>query len=278
MASEHYSFQAKDLLDRFVQRWMWVVALGVLGAMVGFLLSIMLPAKYEAAASILMNFDYSRTVEQELVVEDRVLDRVWHLLISDETFREVLERLVESEGEFEAWGSIEALRENTRFDARLSRWEFIGIHTDPKIAVVIADTWKEVALERIDEAMEHAWKVQSLQGFTFDVACVEQVIVEEWDDVLTCVTIGEGISAEIIDELREEILASHGLLPVISYEPFQNASLPEAPVLWPRGLLIFSGAMIGFILGFVSLIVSSQSQNSENQKIQNENHDCRIET
>ena len=57
MATEHYSFQAKDILDRFVQRWMWVVALGILGALVGLLISIVLPAKYEAAASILMNFE-----------------------------------------------------------------------------------------------------------------------------------------------------------------------------------------------------------------------------
>ena len=266
MATEHYSFQAKDLLDRFVQRWVWVVAFGVLGALVGFLISIMLPAKYEATASILMNFDYSRVVEQELVVEDRVLDRAWHLLISDETFQRVLERLVESQGEYQAWESMETLGKNTRFDARLSRWEFIGIHTDPEIAVVIANAWQEVGLERLDEAMEHAWEVQALQGFTFDVACVDMVIVEEWDDVLTCVTIGEGISPDIIEELREEILASHGLLPVLTYEPFQNASVPANPVLWPRGLLVLSGGMIGFILGFVILIVSSQNQVFKSRK------------
>jgi len=263
MALNHYSFQMQDLLDRFLRRWVWVVFFGGIGALVGFLISLMITAKYEAAASILINLDYTRTVEQELVIEDRVLDRAWHLINSDETYLRVLEELVAAKGEFSAWESVETLRESTRFDARLSRWEFIGIHTDPQIAVVIADAWQEVALSRLDEAMQHAWKAQSLQGISFDVACVEMVIVEEWDDVLTCVTIGAEVSSEIMTELRKEIAASHGLLTVITYEPFQKASLPEDPILWPRGLLVFSGGMIGFILGFLIFVILKKDEKSE---------------
>ena len=269
MASNNYSFQVQDLLDQFLRRWIWVVFFGGIGALVGFLISIMIPAKFEAAASILINLDYVRTVEQELVVEDRVLDRAWHLINSDETYLRILEQLVASEGDFSAWESVEALRESTRFDARLSRWEFIGIHTDPEIAVVIADTWQEVALNRLDEAMEHAWKAQSLQGISFDVACVGMVNVEEWDDVLTCVTIGAEVSPETIAEVRKEMDASHGLLPAITYEPFQNATLPEDPILWPRGLLVFSGGMIGFILGSLIFVIPKKDEKSESSAITN---------
>ena len=251
MASDQYSFQLDELLDLFLQRWTRIVFFGVMGALLGYIISIMLPARYEATSSILISLDYSRTIEQELVFEDRILDRAWHLVFGEETYSDLREELIADLGEFDAWESIDTLREHTRIDARLSRWEFVGIHTDPEIAVVIADTWQEVALNRLGDAMDHAWKAQSLQGVTFDMACVKLIVVEEWDDVLSCVTIGTGVSPDTIDELRKELAASHGLVPMVTYEPFQKASFPEVPILWSRGALVFAGGMLGFILGFL---------------------------
>jgi hypothetical protein len=230
----------------------------VIGALVGFLLSILLPARYEAAASLLINYDYTYTSEGDLVIEDRVLDRVWHLFVSDETYSGVRDKLITTEGSFEAWESVEALRDHSRLDARLSRWEFVGIHSDPEVAVLIANAWQRVARNRLDESMDHAWKAQSLPGFSFDVACVEKVMVENWDDVISCISTGDDLSQETIDQLRKELAASHGILPMITYEPFQEAQLPESPVLWPRGLLIFSGGVIGFVLGFLSYILPKE--------------------
>jgi hypothetical protein len=258
MASNQYSFQSKEWADWFLQRWVRIVSIGVLGALVGLLLSLILPPRYEAVASMLINYDYTYTSEGDLLIEDRVLDRVYHLFVSDETYSNVLDQLVATEGTLDAWKSVEVLRGHTRMDARLSRWEFIGIHTEPEIAVLIANTWQQEALGRLDEAMDHAWKAQSLPGFSFDVACVETIIVENWDDVISCVATGEELSQETIDELRKELAASHGILPMIAYEPFQEANLPERPVLWPRGVLILSGGVIGFILGFLIIILPKE--------------------
>jgi len=253
MDDNQTSFQFQDLLNRFLRGWIIVVLFGGIGVIVGFAISLFLPPKYEAVASILVNIDYGRTEPLELVVEDRILDRVWYLIISDETYARTVEELVASEGDFDAWSSIEALRDNTRLDARLSKWELIGIHNDPEIAVLIANTWQEVVLDRLDEAMEHAWKAQTLQGTSFDVACVEMLVAEKLDDVLNCVTLGPEVDPAVLVELREEITSSHGILPMINYEFFQNAIAPESPVLWPRGVLMFSGGMIGFLLGLIRL-------------------------
>jgi hypothetical protein len=255
MDDKQASFQFRDLLDRFLRGWIWVVLFGALGAVIGFSISLILPPTYEAAASILVNIDYGRTEPLELVVEDRILDRVWYLIISEETYLQTIEKLNASKGNFDAWASVEALRENTRLDARLSKWELIGVHSNPEIAVLIANTWQEVVLDRLDEAMEHAWRAQTLQGATFDVACVEMLIAEKLDDIMSCVIVKPEVDPGILTELREEITKSHGLLPNIHYEFFQNASTPESPVLWPRGILIFSGSMIGFILSLLRLIL-----------------------
>ena len=133
------------------------------------------------------------------------------------------------------------------------KWELIGIHNDPEIAVLIANTWQEVVLDRLDEAMEHAWKAQTLQGVSFNVVCVAMLVTEKLEDTLSCVTLGPEVDPEVLVQLREEIISSHGILPVINYEFLQNASAPESPVLWSRGVLVFSGGMIGFLLGLIRL-------------------------
>lgn len=266
MELNHTTFQFQDFWGRFFRGWIWIVIMGGIGAIIGFAISFILPPKYEAAASILVNLDYGMTEPLELVVEDRILDRVWHLIISDETYAQTIDELLTSQGENKAWASIEELRENTRLDARLSMWELIGLNSNPEIAVIIANAWRDVTLHRLDEAMDAAWNAQTIQDVMFNVACVEKLVVEKWDDVLNCVAFGPELSDESIKGLRQELAASHGILPIINHEPGQLATMPEHPVLWPRGIFILSGGMIGFIVGFIIVFFpqKTKSVNSSN--------------
>ncbi len=254
MSSQSETFDISGPLKRILDKWIWLLTFAVLGVIVGLFFSLLFPPRYEAGASFAVNVVYGITEDLELVVEDRVLDRVWQLAISDDTFQETKKLLDESVGEFEEWDSIRKLRKHTRLDARLSRWELLGIHTDPSIAVAIANTWRGVTLDRLDEAYEHAWNAYSIPGVGFDTECVQLLDGESLSQLWTCVTTGPGVSLENIQLLRDELEASQGIVPYIQYEPIQLATTPESPVLWPRGMMMFFSGAMGLIVGVLLIL------------------------
>jgi len=254
MSLQSDSFNISDPLKRILDNWIWLLTFAVLGVIGGLIFSLLFPPRYEAGASFAVNIVYGITEDLELVVEDRILDRIWQLAISDDTFQETKKLLDKSIGEFEEWDSIESLRRHTRLDARLSRWELLGIHTDPSIAVAIANTWRGVTLDRLDEAYKHAWNAYSIPGVGFDAKCVQLLEGESSSQLWTCVTTGPGVSPENIQLLRDELEASQGIVPFIQYEPIQLATTPESPVLWPRGLMMFFSGAIGLIVGVLLML------------------------
>lgn len=243
------SIETTQLLERFLLKWPSIILLVVVGAAVAFGISALLPARYEAAAAIAVSVDFGRIVDIDLVTEDRILDRVWQLMISDETLTQVRDRLIASYGATSDWESVDSLRKKLRLDARLARWEMIAIDPDPGIASAIANVWQQVNLERLEDAIDHAWRAISLQGVRFDVGCVLLLTNENEDAIYHCVAAGPEISQDALETLKGEIAASHGIIPVIQFEAVHEAVPPEHPVLWPRGLLIFSGGMMGFLIG-----------------------------
>lgn len=255
MSQQPESFDISDPLKRFLNHWIWLLLFAVLGVIVGLIFSWFFPARYEASSSFAVNIVYGVVDQLELVVEDRVLDRVWQLAISDETFNEAKVILDDTVGTLDEWDSVETLRKHTRLDARLSLWELIGIHTDPDIAAKIANAWSSVTLDRLDEALEHAWNAYSIQGIAFDVECVQLLAAESSDRLWTCVNTGPGVSPESVQLFRDEIEASRGILPILHFEPIQLATPPDIPVLWPRGLMMFFAGTIGFIIGVFYILL-----------------------
>ena len=247
------------VFHRLTQRWLLPLAVGILGSVLGLFLSILFPARYEAKAVITLGVDYSRTEALDLVVEDRVLDRAWVLFTSPETMEETLARLQANYGIEAAWQDLASLREHVRLDGYFTRWQFIGVHEDPDRAAQIANAWRDVAFSRLEQAMDHAWKAASIQGVKFDVACVETIYGQPVEAIWQCYSFGPEVSQEVIDVLRSEVAASHGIAPVLSYEMGEAAQPPESATQWPRGLLVFSGGMLGLILGCVLAIASKGS-------------------
>jgi hypothetical protein len=254
MHPEEDTFQITKFPKLFLKRWPLILLLSVIGAITGFGISHFLPSRYEATAAIAVSVDFGRTEEIDLVTEERVLDRVRQLMVSDDTFLQIKDILVHEYHFSDEWDSLDEFRENFRLDARLSRWEMIGIHSDPEIATLFANIWQEVNLARLDDAMDHAWKAQSIQGVEFSIGCVLLLTGEDSDSIYQCVTVGPHVSQDVIEELRYEITESHGIIPIIQYESVHRATPPDRPALWPRGLLVFSGGMMGFIIGFLIAI------------------------
>ena len=106
-----------------------------------------------------------------------------------------------------------------------------------------------VTIQRLEDAIDHAWKAVELQGTAFRVGCFFQVGDQPVEVFWQCFSGGPGLTAQRTEEVRQEIAASHGILPIVSFELIEEATRPQKAVLYARGLVTLSGALIGMILG-----------------------------
>ena len=254
MIDQESEFQVADLLMAAIRKWPVVTGLALFGGLVGFLISLLLSPQYQAEAVLAININYGVTEPLELVVEDRSLHRVEVILESDDTLEMVFEDLPESLKIKRNWNLPSDLGQSMHVERRLSEWALIAIDRDPQVATTLAEKWAEVALPVLDEAADHAWRALALMADNpLDVGCVpttELVGDTEIIDWVCCVRPEDLDSEQLSEELRNEITLSRGMLPNISYELVREARPPTNPVIWARGPLILSGALIGLIMGF----------------------------
>lgn len=249
--------------DRILDRWYVLLLAGLAGGLAGLIFSMVRPPAYEADAVIAINIDYGRTQPLELIVEDRALDRVWQFLTSDAILKAASEQLSAQSGRSAAWESPHSMREYVRLEARLSDWHFIAQNEDPETAAMIANAWAQAAIEGLDDAYAHAWAALSLQNGELDVTCFEQNQPMTSDSISSCLSSGPNIESESLALLIEEIEASHGILPALSFELVRSAAPPDSPVVWTRGALVISGAFIGLLLAGVILAWPSKAGDRE---------------
>lgn len=236
--------------QRVVVRWRWIVLSVLAGAALGLGVSLLRPPVYLAQAAIAVSLDPAVNGPLELVVEDRALDRVHQLILADETLAETVEVLQGEAPANTAWGSVAELRSRLRLEQRLARWELGGIDRDPAIAARIANAWAGVAVARLDEARDHAWRVLELRGSPFLVECYKHRAEDAAEaTVWECVSSAPGLDPADSLELQAEVQASRGILPSLSFEWVETAHPPSAPAIWDRGLLVLAGAALGLLAG-----------------------------
>ncbi|GMR10841.1 MAG: hypothetical protein BMS9Abin28_1665 [Anaerolineae bacterium] len=249
--------------DRILDRWYLLLLAGLAGGLAGLIFSVVRAPVFEADAVVAINIDYGRTEPLELIVEDRALDRVWQFLTSDQILTAASEKLSAQSASSTAWESPESMREYVRLEARLSDWHFIARNEDPETAAMIANAWAEAGIEGLDEAYAHAWTAFSLQNGQLDVFCFEQSQPLTPDSIANCLASGPNVDSEKLESLIGEIAASHGILPSLSYELMRSATPPDSPVVWNRGALVISGAVIGLLIAGVVLALYPKSGNRE---------------
>jgi hypothetical protein len=128
---------------------------------------------------------------------------------------------------------------------------------------VIANAWVDAAMQELTQAYDHAWKATILQGSAFDAACIQAtpgpaIIDAYWQ----CLAGGVAVPPEKQAALRSEIEASHGILPIISFDRVARASPQSRPVVWERGVLVLAGALIGLLVGAAGAIAWRQNRGS----------------
>lgn len=234
-----------------LRSWWLMVGLGLAGALAGFLFSLVRPPIYEARAVLGVNILYGVTEPLALVVEDRALNRVASLILADTTLENTLQNLSKEVRDSRGYEKPSDLRKVLRVERRLAEWHLVAIDRDPQVAAQTAQEWAEVVLATFDDAVEHSLQAANLlAGGSFVVDCEEEMEAGEPLNIWHCEAIPRNVDVENLSEqLQDEIALSHGVLLNISYELLQEASLPQAPILWRRAWLLLAGTFAGMMIG-----------------------------
>ncbi len=258
MNSSEEDFTIRDVYRRFTLHWQWIVAFALLGGLGGFVVSLLRPPLYRAENLVSVSISYAASTPLDLVVEDRVLDRVASLMWADATLAPVLSQIPREWAEERGWTTPADLRADLRLDRRLSEWGMVMIDRDPDLAARVANLWADESLKVVDDALEHAVKVAQMVSTASRMDFDPSEIDVDWygKPLWECQILPPDIDPALLDgTFQEELKKSRGLFPSLVVEGMRQAAVPDKPVIWDRGILILAGAWSGLFVGVAFLLI-----------------------
>jgi len=255
MEAKKHSYQVRlePSISLLIRRWPILLTLGLIGVLAGFALSSSQKPRYEAEAMMGISIQYGVIEPLELVVEDRAQNRVAELILADSTLLILLDNIEQTVRQEQGWQDPADLRQSLRLDRGLSAWGFVVTNPDPGLAAQISDLWMEISLTELEQTQNHAWQAVALMGEeSFQLECEQYLLFSEPVETYATRCDLEPVSLDaeaLAGQLQTEIQLSRGILPVFSFEALQAAEVPENPVIYQRGVLLISGALIGLLIG-----------------------------
>ncbi len=203
---------------------------------------------YEGRASLATGIDYARTGPLNDLEEDQAMELVGDVIKADDT-RQTAISLALSRGvsisgdEFIASSYLE--RQNFTWVLRVR-------HADPEFAAMLTNAWLDAAYGGLEEAYGHALMAEGLIQYSQSLTrCLENSVSSEPVQAMCAAKNLAEIQEELLalnEAKTEELLASRGLFPAMAFTIIERASVSGAPVQYARNTLVFSGAVIGFVI------------------------------
>lgn len=245
------------LYSAALNRWPLILAAAVVGGLMGIAFSLVVPATFQAVAELSVGIDHGRVELLDENAERHILLRVQDLLLSDAVLARAIEKLAPQLAEKSEIANSTDFRQRLRLTRINAMWNLAVTDPVPEKASALANAWAESALEMLEETQAHAWKAAELQAVFFEVSCrpIESGL---W----ACDEGGEDPTVlDLKQELLQEIRASYGIAPVVSFALLQSATAPDRPQSTVRAALAAAGTFLGMLAGF-GLAVRTTPQGS----------------
>jgi LPS O-antigen subunit length determinant protein (WzzB/FepE family) len=229
-----------------LKNWWIVAAMMIIGSLVGWGGSQLRDPIYQSEAAIAVTIDYSRIGRLFDTEINRLIKSVGNIIESDEVLNQI-KLSSELNNHF-----IEANKSLERQD---NIWILRVRSNDPEAAKEIAQAWQSTAIEILESAASQAEKAAFFQQYLDSYAtCLESAVViapvqplcEQLDSADLENKIDEAIV--IIQTARKQ---SRGLMPYVNISVVDSFGKASWPVNNDPGMLLISGAVIGFIIGVV---------------------------
>jgi hypothetical protein len=142
--------------------------------------------------------------------------------------------------------------------------ELIVRDANPQFAAALANLWAETAYETLVEAQGNAVQARVLRGQLIALEKCMQLPVTSPDTPAVCRNYPSEDLPDRIQVLASEVqnaeIGSMGIISPLLFEVSERADLPARPVAYGANWLIFSGAMIGFVLGIFGISVKGKER------------------
>lgn len=241
------------MLRNAAASWYFILLMGLLGGMAGWLFSLVRPPVYQASATVEYSVDYSRSAPLDDFVVHQAYERVRALMLADETLLSILDLAsAMAEGDV-SFTSVEDLRSQLQLSRYPGGFELVVYSQSPEQSALVANAWAGVALEETERAVWHAIRAAELQTILNKTGC--KLIAKPGDEEKTvweCIWGDASIDPdELTDGLLHEIQQTRGILPIFTFSLLQEAQVPQNPVIWARGGFILVGVILGLVVGFL---------------------------
>lgn len=259
-------FSTSQFFTRVLHYWWLLIGLMVAGALLGFVITVLIPPIYESKAVITSSLDYARLGRLDDWEEDQQFIAIGDVIGSTEVNQKVIaageQNGIEiSEGE---------LADIFFLDRQDTRWVLRVRTKDPNLSFQLNELWSATAIDALVEkrnAMSESLTLQ--QRLNSLVSCFEQSVIIE--------PASSECSVENIAEIREEIseitanselqeYQTSLLFTHTSFEVTTKPTSPSTPVLYKRNFLVLAGALAGFCLGLILFTAGfPKTQETNNQ-------------
>ncbi len=237
-----------DYIKKLLAGWKRIAILMVIGGLCGMAAGKLLTPIYETKAAIAVTIDYTRTGALSDIQEDQAM-RGLGCLIDSETVRQAVQTQAEENGiQFDE----QSLAENFTLEREDFRWLLRVRDADPQKAADLANLWAQQAMSTLDAAMLHAIAADHYQQYLDSLDYCLQRQAPEGTSSEPCANIDfiylSGEIEKTSAAIREEQSLSYGLMPALQFFLADEAPLNTAAVQGTTGILVFSGAILGFLV------------------------------
>lgn len=249
------------ILQMGTKDWAGVAGLMLLGALVGLIVSLLIPPQYEAVSKLTTNLEIVTNTNVTEIMVDAQLDLVGTLVFHTDVVDQVLLSLADEGISLTA----DELTNKTSIERQLMTTLIKVRDRDPQVAEKIATSFAEQTFKRLNEAYPHALTLSEAKATQVMLnSCLKDTKKQE---LPFCQSLTQGKAEQLISETETVILResplSLGLTGEINISQYQPASLPERPIAFQRSTLILSGTMVGLVLALILGEVTTKEQERE---------------
>ena len=241
------------ILKGITENWVVLFSGFLIGGIIGYFISMILPPVYEASTAFMVTIDYSETGALSDAQEDRAMRDVGLLFLNEEVVGKTISDLENRNIDIDR----EYFLDHAYTEREGSLWRIRYRSKDAGSMKQILETWSSNTNSVFEESLKHALILESEYELLDSlVACIQQSSSEfELEDICGYENIQQinNEISKISEEIQKAKESSWGLFAYLSITKIEDDLDPAEPVRFNRNILVISTSMIGFVL---SIIVS----------------------
>lgn len=250
MTMPNQEFSPVKSLERLWKRWLWIVAIMILGGAAGWLANHLRPPVYEARAVLNSSIDYPFAGRFSQVQMDQVFNSVTNIVIDEAVKARAME-------ETRAAGYTVDERAVDMDLIRMDvEWALSVRSADPAMASYLANRWAEISLQKYQERWTYASRVQLLY---YEMKQIEQCrgpfrVYSMYENLCSRIGTLAGLDRQLqsmAEEVRAAEKEANGIIANYDFSLKEAAPVPQKPLSYNPNTFILAGALIGLLVSIL---------------------------